>query len=614
VTLRRLIVLSAVAALSVRFAAQQSNAPKPPQQSPTMGVSTGAAHVPVKDAQSRPITAGGFVDNVPVVFEDVTHQTGLDIFHHRSGTLEKRTIIEAPGSGVALLDYDNDGWLDIYLLNGSSFEAERGEEPAPRAMLFHNNHDGTFTDVTAKAGVANERWGFGVAVGDYDNDGWPDIYVANYGKNRLYHNNHDGTFTDVAEKAGVALGGWSAGPTWGDYDRDGLLDLFVPGYAKFDLGKPPVAGKNGIPDGACQFRGMNVFCGPRGLPGEGDHLFHNNGDGTFTDVSAKAGVSDPYGYYGFASVFVDVDGDGWLDLAVANDSVPNYLYRNRHDGTFEDISYVSGFALSGEGREQASMGIAVGDYDHEGRVNFYVTSFSDDYNALYRSEGNGSFSDVSYQLGLTAPTIPFLAWGTGFLDFDNDGWLDLFVANGHVYPAVDQQDWGTTYAQRPQLFRNLNGKRFQEIAAKTGTGLASVIRGRGAALGDLFNDGHIDVVVNNMDSSPTVLRNVVENGNHWLTLKLIGGPKSPRDAIGAKVFVTAGGVRQRADVFSGASYGSSSDQRLHFGLGAAANVDKVDVQWPSGGKQQLEIQLSDCGYAVKEGKTELEKLFCKPLR
>jgi hypothetical protein len=576
-----------------------------------MGVSTGAAHAPIKDAQSRPITAGGFADNAPLVYEDITKQAGLDIFHHRSGTLEKRTIIEAPGSGVALLDYDNDGWLDIYLLNGSTFEAERGKQVAPRAMLFHNNHDGTFTDVTSKAGVANGRWGFGVAVGDYDNDGWPDIYVANYGKNRLYHNNHDGTFTDVAEKAGVALGGWSAGPTWGDYDHDGLLDLFVPGYAKFDVDKPPMAGEKGVPEGACQFRGLNVFCGPRGLPGEGDHLFHNNGDGTFTDVSVKAGVSDPYGYYGFASVFVDVDDDGWLDLAVANDSVPNYLYRNRHDGTFADVSYVSGLAVSGEGREQASMGIAVGDYNHGGKLDFYLTSFSDDYNTLYRNEGDGTFTDVTYPAGLSAPTIPFLAWGTGFIDFDNDGWLDLFVANGHVYPAVDQQDWGTTYAQRPQLFRNLNGSRFQEVPAKSGSGLASVIRGRGAAFGDLFNDGHIAVVINNMDSTPTLLRNVVQNGNHWLTLKLIGGPRSPRDAIGAKIFLTAAGIRQRADVFSGASYGSSSDQRVHFGLGPAARADKIEVDWPSGAKQELAISALDCSYIVTEAKSSVEKLYCK---
>ena len=587
--------------------AQQNPVEKEPVPSPQSGMSTGVARAPVKDALSRPITAGGFVDDAPVIFVDVAHGAGIDIFHHRSGTPEKRTILETPGSGVALLDYDNDGWLDIYLLNGSTFPALKGKEAPPRAMLLHNNHDGTFTDVTEKAGVANERWGFGVAVGDYDNDGWPDIYVSNFGKNRLYHNNHDGTFTDVAEKAGVTLGGWSTGATWGDYDHDGFLDLFVPGYAKFDPDHPPISGKGGLPPGFCSFRGIEVMCGPRGLPGEGDHLFHNNGDGTFTDVSIKAGVSDPKGYYGFASVFVDVDDDGWLDLAVANDSVPKYLYHNKHDGTFEDVSYISGFALNDEGREQASMGIAVGDYNRDGKVDFYITNFSDDYNTLYRNDGDGNFSDVTARAGIMAVTLPFLGWGTGFLDYDNDGLLDIFAANGHVYPGVDKQDWGTTWAQRPLLFRNIDGAKFQEVPPATGSGLATVMTARGAAFGDLFNDGHIDVVINNIDSTPALLRNVVKNSNHWVTLRLVGGPKSPRDAIGAKAFVTAGGVRQRGDVFSGGSYASSSDQRLHFGLGVATKVDKVEIHWPSGAKEQIMLPAVDRIYTVVEGKGIVER-------
>ncbi len=568
-----------------------------------MGVTTGAAHAAVKDSQHRPITAGGFVDNAPVVFIDATKEAGLDRFHHHSGTPGKATILETMGSGVALLDYDNDGWLDIFLLNGSTIAALQGKESPLRAMLLHNNHDGTFTDVTEKAGVANERWGFGVAVGDYDNDGWPDIYVANYGKNRLYRNNRDGTFTDVAEKAGVALGGWSTGPTWGDYDHDGRLDLFVPGYVKFDQDNPPIAGQGRIPANFCQFRGIAVMCGPRGLPGEHDHLFHNNGDGTFTDVSLKAGVSDPDGDYGLASVFVDVDDDGWVDLLVANDSTPNYLYHNRHDGTFEDASYASGFALSEDGREQASMGIGVGDYNRDGKVDLITTTFSDDYKTLYRNDGGGNFSDVTYQTGLGDPTIPFLAWGTAFLDFDNDGLLDIFIANGHVYPGVDAQDWGTTWAERPQLFRNSDGSKFKEVPPATGSGLADVIPARGAAFGDLFNTGQIDVVINNIDSTPALLRNVVNNGNHWLTLRLIGGSRSPRDAIGAKVFVTVGGVRQRADVFSGGSYGSSSDQRVHFGLGPATKVEKVEIQWPSGTKQELAAPAIDRIFSVEEGKS-----------
>ena len=535
------------------------------------------------------------------MFRDVTKGAGLDKFHHRSGTPEKTTIIESIGSGVALLDFDNDGWLDIYLVNGSTVPALRGQEAPPRAMLLHNNHDGTFTDATEKAGVANERWGFGVAVGDYDNDGWPDIYVANYGKNRLYHNNHDGTFTDVAEKAGVALGGWSTGPTWGDYDHDGLLDLFVPGYVKFDVDHPPHGGK------LCDFRGMKVFCGPQGLPGESDHLFHNNGDGTFRDVSVQAGVSDASGMYGLASVFVDVDDDGWLDLAVANDSVPSFLYRNRHDGTFEEIGVASGFALADDGRVQASMGIAVGDYNRDGKVDFYVSSFSDDYNSLYRNDGDGNFSEVAYRSGLGYPTIPFLSWGTGFLDFDNDGLLDIFVTNGHVYPAVDQQDWGISYAERPQLFRNRDGNNFQEVPPATGSGLADVIAARGAAFGDLFNDGRVDVVINNMDSTPTLLRNVMTNGNHWVAFKLVGGPKSPRDAIGAKVFITAGGVRQRGDVYSGGSYASSSDPRIHFGLGAISKIEQVEVQWPGGAAEKFSVPGVDRIVTLVEGQGLVKK-------
>jgi hypothetical protein len=346
---------------------------------------------------------------------------------------------------------------------------------------------------------------------------------------------------------------------------------------------------------------MDVFCGPQGLPGEGDHLFHNNGDGTFTDVSVKAGVSDPAGLYGLASVFVDVDDDGWLDIAVANDSVPNYLYRNRRDGTFEDIGLASGFALADDGHVQASMGIGVGDYNRDGKVDFYVTSFSDDYNPLYRNEGGGNFADVAYRAGLGSPTLPFLAWGTGFLDFDNDGFLDIFVANGHVYPTVDQQEWGITYAQRPQLFRNLDGIKFQEVPPATGSGLADVISGRGAVFGDLFNDGHIDVVINNLDSTPTLLRNTFKNANHWVAFQLVGGLKSPRDAIGAKVFVTAGGVRQRGDMCSGGSYGSNSDPRLHFGLGASSKVDKTEVYWPSGKKEEFSILGVDHVVRLVEG-------------
>jgi hypothetical protein len=597
---RRSAILSMLSILAVPIFDPEQKQQAAPQKS--TGVATGGVYAPIYDAHNRPITAGGFVDRAPVVFENVTEKSGLGAFHHRCGTPEKQTILEVDGSGVALIDYDNDGWLDIYLLNGSTFAALEGKESAPRAMLFHNNRDGTFTDVTEKARLGNERWGFGVAVGDYDNDGWPDIYVSNYGKNRLYHNNHDGTFTDVAEKAGVALGGWSTGPTWGDYDHDGRLDLFVPGYVKFDPNRPVYAGKNGVPANSCQFRGVNVFCGPLGLVGEPDHLFHNNGDGTFSEVSVKAGVSDPGGAYGWSSVFVDVDDDGWLDLVVANDSVPNYLYRNKHNGKFEDDSYMSGLALNADGRAQASMGIGVGDYNRDGKIDFFITTFSDDYFALFQNDGSGNFTDVSAQAGLLLPTIPFLGWGTAFLDFDNDGLLDVMTVTGHVSRQADKEDWGTTWAQRPLLFRNLNGAKFQEVPPATGSGLAVVIPARGAAFGDLFNDGRISVIINNLDSQPTLLRNVVKNQNHWIGLKLIGGPKSPRDAIGAKIFVTAGGVRQRADVFSGASFCSSSDQRVHFGLGEVARVDKVEICWPSGASEEFLIPGVDRILTLEEGK------------
>jgi hypothetical protein len=447
-----------------------------------------------------------------------------------------------------------------------------------------------------------------VAVGDYDSDGYPDFYVANYGESRLYHNNHDGTFTDVAEKAGVALHGWYTSATWGDYDGDGKLDLFVTGYVQFDADHPPEPGSGAVAYASCQYRGVTVMCGPRGLRGERDHLFHNNGDGTFTDVSEKAGVSDPNAYYGFASAFVDLDGDGKLDLVVANDSTPRYLYHNQGDGTFEDISYASGVALNENGREQASMGVGIGDYDHSGTPGLYFTNFSDDYNILYQPEGDANYTDVSFPMGLAEPTIPFLGWGTGFLDYDNDGWLDLFVSNGHVYRGVDKLDWGTTWAQRPLLFHNLAGKKFEAVPPATGSGLAAVVSGRGAAFGDLFNDGRVDVVVNVIDAQPLLLRNVVKNGNHWVELKLVGGPKSPRDAIGASVFLTAGGMRQRAAVVSGGSYASSSDLRLHFGLGAGTTVEKLEIRWPSGAQETVKLDAVDRVYTIEEGKGVVGRL------
>jgi hypothetical protein len=574
-----------------------------PKQGGTGGIATGGTFPAVYDSEKRPITAGGFVKTGPIVFRNTAEQAGLTRWRHKAGTPEKRFILEAKGPGVALLDYDNDGWLDIYLVNGSTIAALNGKEASPHAALFHNNHDGTFTDVAAKAGITNDRWGYGVVVGDFDNDGWPDIYVTNFGKNRLYRNNHDGTFTDVAEKAVVALGTWSTGATFGDYDGDGRLDLFVAGYLSFDINDPPAAGTKAVGYASCVYRGSPVMCGPRGLKGERDHLFHNNGDGTFTDVSEKLGVSDPDRFFGLGALFADVNNDGKPDLIVANDTTPNYLYLNKGDGTFEDQSYASGYALNGDGREVANMGIAAGDYENNGHLDLVNTTFSDDFDVVFKNDGTGVFTDVSYKCGVAAATIPFVGFGDGFLDYDNDGWKDLLIANGHVYPEVDQHpDWGTTYGQRPLLFHNLANGKFEVVPAVEGTGLAAVSVGRGAAFGDLFNDGKIDVVISNMDQPPVLLRNVNEDHHHWVELQLVGGSKSPRDAVGSTVYLTAGGIRQRGDVLSGGSYLSSNDMRVHFGVGDSNAVSSVEIHWPSGAQEKIALPTVDRIFTVTEGK------------
>jgi hypothetical protein len=564
------------------------------------GSSTAGVYPPVTDEHHLPITEGGTVKTGPIVFQNIAEKAGLTRWHHVMGMPDKKYILESIGSGVALLDYDNDGWMDIYLVNGSTKAAIDGKATPPHAALFHNNHDGTFTDVTAKAGVANGRWGFGVAVADYDNDGWPDIYVTNFGKNRLYHNNHDGTFTDVAEKAGVTLGNWSTGATWGDYDGDGKLDLFVPGYVHYDLNSQ-LSDYDNLPLSFCSYRGVRTYCGPRGLPGESDHLFHNNGDGTFTDVSEKTGVADKAGYYGLSSVFIDVNNDGKVDLLVANDSTPNYLYINKGDGTFDDQSYPSGYALNKEGRETAAMGIAVGDYRNNGEIDIFNTTFSDDYKVLYRNDGDANFTDVSDDTHIADLTIPFLGWGTMFLDYDNDGWKDLLEVNGHVYKNADTNNWGTSWAERPLLFRNDEGKHLEPVPAVEGTGLAEVMASRGLAVGDLFNDGHMDAVINNIDSVPALFKDVDPNTNHWVEFKLVGGPKSPSDAIGATLYLATNGMRQRADITSGGSFASTSDVRPHFGLGKTAKVDSLEIHWPSGVVEQFAVPNIDRIVTLKEG-------------
>jgi hypothetical protein len=582
------------------------------------GIASGISSKPVYDEQRRPITAGGFVDKGPVVFEDITKKAGLSGWSHKMGSPQKNFIVETNGSGVCVIDYDNDGWPDIYLVNGATFNSLDGKEEPPHAALFHNNHDGTFTDVSEKAHVQNDRWGYGCSVGDYDNDGWPDLYVGNYGKNRLYHNNHDGTFSDEAEKAHVDLGNWSPGSSWGDYDGDGLLDLYVTGYVHFDRDNLPISGTKSVGFASCLYRGAAVNCGPRGLQGEPDHLFHNNGDGTFTDVTVKAGVEDKDKYYGFSVIFIDVNNDGRPDLVVGNDSEPNFLYINKGDGTFDDQSYISGFALNKDGREIASMGIAAGDYENNGLVDFFVTDFGDDYKVLYHNDGDASFTDLSYRAGVAQTTIPFVGWGDGFLDYDNDGWLDLFEANGHVYPQVDQHDWGTTFAERPLLFHNVpdgpKERKFENVPPVKDTGLAVVVPGRGVAFGDLFNDGKIDAIINPVDGPPVLLRNVNPDRHHWVEMKLVGGvnpangKKSPRDATCATVYLKANGMRQRRDVLSSGSYIGASDRRLHFGVGDARDAGIAEIHWPSGAKEMIKLPAVDRIYTIEEGKGIVDAL------
>ena len=543
-----------------------------------------------------------------VSFADVTAAAGLGAFRHVSGSPDKPYILEVTGSGVAVWDFDGDGFVDIYVVNGGTLDPSRAQLPAaPPAALFRNNGDGTFRDVTAAAGVGNERWGQGVCAGDIDNDGQQDFYVTNFGRNRLYRAAGGGRFVDVAQIAGVAVDSWSTGCAFGDYDGDGLLDLFVAGYVALDLANlppspprraaqrtdasAPQAQASGMgaaySAGAafCAYRGEPAMCGPRGLRGAPDHLFHNNGDGTFTETSQQAGVADDKGLYGFGVAWFDLDDDGRLDLLVANDSGPNYVYRNRGNGRFDDVSYPSGAALDGNGRDQAHMGVAIGDYDNDGRNDIHITNFADDFNVLYHNHDGATFTDVSFRMGVATASIPFLGWGTDFLDYDNDGWLDLLVVNGHVYPTADVMPWSTSYAQRALLFRNLAGRRFEEIGAAAGPGLTTPRVSRGSAVGDFDNDGGLDIVINNLDGAPAVVRNVGGgSAGHWLKVRLIGDParKTPRDAVGSVVSVTAGGLRRRGEVASGRGQISQSDLRVHFGLGRETTVAKLEVRWAGG--------------------------------
>ena len=509
------------------------------------------------------------LQDAPFSFEDITGKSGIR-FQNVFGSSDKSAITDVNGSGAAFLDYDRDGLVDVYLVNG----AKQGSE-GPGNALYRNTGNGVFVDVTDKAGVRDRRWGLGAAAADYENDGWIDLYVTNYGRSTLYRNNGDGTFTDVTDQAKVGKTGYSAGATFGDYDRDGWLDLFVTNYIEFDPNAASAKGKG------CSYKGVPVFCGPGGFKGGANVLYHNNHDGTFSDVTKAAGVEATEPHYSFTAVFEDFDADGWPDLFVANDSTANYLYRNLGNGKFKEIGLESGVALSEDGRAQASMGVAIGDYNNDGRPDIFVTNFSDDVSNLYRNDGNMMFSDQVHALGLGRPSLPMLKWGTLLEDFDNDGLKDIFVANGHIYPDVDKHPVNTTYRQWLQIFRNA-GSRFVEAGEAAGLQAPGRLAARSAIAGDINNDGGMDVLVTQIDGPPVLFLNRSRRGG-WLTLDL-EGRKSNRSAIGARVHIRAGNVDQWSSVRSGGSYISQNDLRVHFGIGAASVIDSVDIEWPSGAK------------------------------
>ncbi len=518
----------------------------------------------------------------PVTFTDVTKAAGIN-FVNKSAP-DKKYIVESMSGGVAMFDFDNDGKLDLFLVNSFTVEDALNGKPRPHAALYRNLGNGKFEEVADKAGVADPGWAMGVAVGDYDNDGFDDLYVTCFGPNKLYRNLGNGTFADVTKKAGVGDPRFSTGAAWGDYDRDGKLDLFVTNYVDFKLEQLPEFGKGKL----CLYRGIPVQCGPRGLPGAGDTLYHNNGDGTFTDVSKQAKVDDPNGYYGLGVMWTDFDDDGWPDIYVANDATPNYAYRNNHDGTFTEMGLTLGVAVNEDGIEQGSMGLSIADYDRDGRLDIIVSNFADDYNTIYHKNADGTFTDVSRATKTADVSMPYVGWGLKFFDYDNDGWLDLLVVNGHVYPQIENAYPGGSYPQRMLFYRNLKNGTFAEEAEKIGPALMARRASRGAAFGDYDDDGDVDVIVNNLDGVPALLRN--DGGNqagNWLSLKLTGTGKSNRNAIGARVTVKAGGLAQIEELHGDESYLSHSDWRIHFGLGAVTVADEVTIQWPSGKVEKL---------------------------
>jgi enediyne biosynthesis protein E4 len=527
-------------------------------------------------------------------FQDIAQQSGLTSSHISSA--DKHYVVESMSGGVGLFDCDNDGKLDIVMVNGSTVDRYRQNGGDLLVTLWHQNADLKFTNITEKAGLAHKGWGMGVAVADYDNDGNLDLYVTGYGDNALYRNKGNCTFEDVTEKARVQGGGFSTGAAWADYDRDGNVDLFVSRYVHVDMNNLPEFGSTKF----CKFKGVPVQCGPWGMQGETDFLYHNRGDGTFEEVSKKAGVNDPDGYYGLGVTWGDYDNDGWPDLFVADDATPNHLYLNNHDGTFTDESMVSGIAMNGEGQALGSMGVTWGDYDHTGRLSMFITEFADQPNTLYRNLGKQQFEDVAFPSQLGAPSMPLVGWGTSFFDMDNDGWPDLFVANGHVYPQMDSVSGSAAYAEPLLLHRNLHNGRFEEVSNAAGLTTMPMHSRRGAAFGDIANNGNIDIVVLNVGAPPSLLMNQNASASHRILFKLVG-TKSNRAAIGARVTITSLGEKQFDEVRGGGSYLSQSDLRLHFGLGSAAKIDSAVVRWPNGSVEELKNLDADKIYTIVEG-------------
>jgi hypothetical protein len=542
-------------------------------------------------AAERQLT--GLLHNYPHLV-DITDSTGIR-FKHLSSP-EAKYIVESMSGGVALIDYDRDGWPDIYFTNAPSVEMARRGVKA-RSALYHNNHDGTFTDVTDKAGVGYPCWAMGAVVGDYNNDGWPDLLVTCLGGVVLYRNNGDGSFTDVTTVSGLGSdSGWATGAAFGDYDGDGFADLFVSHYVDFHLDNLPAFGSSK----SCKYLGLDVQCGPRGLKGSGDNLYHNNGNGTFTDVSKNAGVDDAEGRYGLTAIWSDLDNDGKLDLFVTNDGQANYLYKGDGEGKFEDVALTSGVSANEDGVEQANMGIALGDDQHTGRMSLLLSHFDVEYAALYRNDGGMNFTDASIASGIARGTQGYVGWGDAFVDFDNDGWEDFFLVNGHVYPQVDTTHTTTRYLEPKLLFWNQRDGTFKNISRRVGPAIQIVQVSRGLAVGDLFNDGKMDAVVENLVGTPMILRPEGGPENHWISFQL-EGVKSNRLALNARVRATAGDLVQLGEVTSGGSYLSQNDLRIHFGLGGHEHLDHAEMQWPDGHKETLTNLAADRFYLVREG-------------